>query len=52
MTGQAQEFLHLDGLDLYDALDRELPLNTVLERKVRHAGETGAAFISVRELFP
>ena len=42
----------MDGLDLYDALERELPLNQVLERQVRHAGETGVAFISVRELFP
>jgi hypothetical protein len=31
---------------------RELPLNKVLEGKVRHAGETGVAFVSERELFP
>jgi hypothetical protein len=41
----------MDGLDLYEALERKLPLNQVLERKVRHAGETGAAYITARELF-
>jgi hypothetical protein len=49
--GRGKRVVCMDGLDLYDALERELPLNQVLERKVRHAGETGVAFISVRELF-
>jgi hypothetical protein len=40
----------MNGFDLYEALERELPLNQVLERKVRHAGEAGAADTSVREL--
>ena len=42
----------MDGLDLAEALMRELPLNRVLERKVRRAAETGLAFVRVRELFP
>jgi hypothetical protein len=42
----------MDGLDLYDTLRREIPLNHVLERKVRRAAETGAPFIRVRDLFP
>lgn len=37
-------------MDLSDALTRELPLNTVRVRKVRHAAETGVAFARVREL--
>jgi hypothetical protein len=33
-------------------LDREIPLNQVLERKVRRAAETGMPFFRVRDLFP
>lgn len=49
--GRGKRIICLDGLDLSDALSRELPLNTVLERKVRHAGETGGVFCRVRDLF-
>ena len=35
-----------------DSLSRELPLNHVLERKVRRAAETGLPFTRVRDLFP
>ncbi len=49
--GRGKRIICLDGLDLSEALSRELPLNTVLERKVRHAAETGAAFVRVRDLF-
>lgn len=41
----------MDGLDIADALERELPLDTVLRRKVRHAAERGQIFASVRTLF-
>lgn len=41
----------MDGLDLYEMLDRELPLTQVLERKVRRAAETGSPFVRVRDLF-
>ena len=50
--GRGKRVICMDGLDLYDTLDREIPLNHVLERKVRRAAETGAPFIQVRELFP
>lgn len=50
--GRGKRVICMDGLDLYDTLDREIPLNQVLERKVRRAAETGAPFIQVRELFP
>jgi len=49
--GKGKRIICLDGLDLAEALSRELPLNNVLERKVRHAAETGAAFVRVRDLF-
>ncbi len=50
--GRGRRVICMDGLDLYEMLDRELPLNQVLERKVRRAAETGAPFIRVRDLFP
>lgn len=49
--GRGKQVVCMDGLDLYDALDREIPLNHVLEKKVRRAGETGMAFVRVRDLF-
>lgn len=50
--GRGKRIICMDGLDLYDLLDRELPLNHVLERKVRRAAETGMPFLRVRDLFP
>ncbi|MFN4235884.1 MAG: restriction endonuclease [Vogesella sp.] len=49
--GKGKRVICMDGLDLYEALDRELPLNHVLERKVRRAAETGYPFEQVRDLF-
>lgn len=49
--GSGKRLVCMDGRDLYDALDRQIPLAAVLERKVRGAAETGRAFIAVRELF-
>jgi hypothetical protein len=49
--GKGKRIICVDGLDLAEALSRELPLNVVLERKVRHAAETGFAFVRVRDLF-
>ncbi len=49
--GRRKRIICLDGFDLAEALSRELPLNAVLERKVRHAAETGVAFARVRDLF-
>lgn len=50
--GRGKRVICMDGLDLYEMLDREIPLNQVLERKVRKAAETGMAFARVRDLFP
>lgn len=49
--GSGKRLICMDGRDIYDALDRQIPLKPVLERKVRRAAETGRPFISVRELF-
>ena len=49
--GRGKRVICMDGLDLYDMLDREIALTLVLERKVRRAAETGSPFIRVRELF-
>jgi hypothetical protein len=50
--GRGKRVICMDRFDLYETLDREIPLNHVLERKVRRAAETGSRFIRVRDLFP
>jgi hypothetical protein len=50
--GRGKSIVCMSGLDLFDIMNREIPLNHVLERKVRHAAETGSPFIQVRDLFP
>lgn len=50
--GRGKKVICMDGFDLYETLSRELPLNHVLERKVRRAAETGKPFERVRDLFP
>jgi hypothetical protein len=49
--GRGKRVICLDGADLAEAFSRELPLPEVLNRKVRRAAETGAAFVRVRDLF-
>jgi hypothetical protein len=50
--GRGKRVICMDGLDIYDALNRQIPVSAVLEKKVRHAAETGEAFARVRSLFP
>jgi hypothetical protein len=50
--GRGKRVVCMDGFDLYEVLRRNLPLDKVLERKVRHAAETGVCFARVRDLFP
>lgn len=50
--GRGKRVICMDGLDLYEMLDWEIPLTQVLERKVRCAAETGSPFVRVRDLFP
>jgi hypothetical protein len=49
--GRSKKIICLDGFDLSAALTRELALDVVLERKVRHAAETGQAIARVSDLF-
>ncbi len=49
--GRGKRVICMDGLDLYEMLQRGLPLDHVLDRKVRRAAETGMAFARVRDLF-
>jgi Restriction endonuclease len=49
--GRGKRAICMDGLDLYEMLDREIPLDQAPERKVRRAAETGAPFVRVRDLF-
>jgi hypothetical protein len=49
--GRGKRVVCMDGLDLFDTLDRELPLNIALDRKVRRAAETGFPFERIRDLF-
>jgi hypothetical protein len=50
--GRGKRVVCADGLDIYDALNREIPFNKVLDSKVRRAAETGESFVPVRDLFP
>jgi hypothetical protein len=50
--GRGKRVICMDGYDLFETLNREIPLNHVLERKIRRAAETGSPFIRVRDLFP
>ena len=49
--GTGKRLICMDGRDLYDALDQQISLKILLERKLRHAAETGKPFASVRQLF-
>lgn len=50
--GRGKRVVCMDGFDLFETLEREIPLTQVLERKVRRAAETGSPFVRVRDLFP
>lgn len=49
--GTGKRIICMDGRDIYDALEREIPLKSVLERKIRRAAETGNIHVPVQELF-
>lgn len=50
--GKGKRVVCVNGFDLYEALNREIPLQHLLERKVRGAAESGDPFIDIRSLFP
>lgn len=49
--GKAKRVICMDGFDLFETLDREIPLDQVVARKVRRAAETGMPFERVRDIF-
>nr|WP_246881760.1 MULTISPECIES: restriction endonuclease [unclassified Pseudomonas] len=49
--GRGRKVICMSGQDIYSALGQRIPIRDVLERKVRAAAETGAAFVTVDELF-
>ena len=49
--GRGKKLVCMDGLDLLEALSREISLQEVIARKIRHAAERGVVFVRVRDLF-
>ncbi len=49
--GRGKRLICMDGLDVHDMLERQLPLGDVLQRKIRRAAETGLPFHRVRDMF-
>lgn len=49
--GRGKKLICMDGLDIFETLNRQLPLYHVLEHKARKAAETGNPFVRVGELF-
>lgn len=50
--GRGKRVVCMDGLDLYEILDRDLSFPDALARKVRRAAESGQPFVRVRDLYP
>src|SRR6185369_10142928 len=50
--GRGKRVVCMDGLDLYETLDRLLSLEDVISRRVRRAAESGQPFVRVRDLYP
>lgn len=48
--GRGNSVVCMDGLDLYEMLERNLAFTEVLKLKVRRAAETGRPFVRVRDL--
>lgn len=49
--GRGKRTICMSGLDLFEMLDRGLPLNEVIQRKVRRAAENGRPHTPVADLF-
>jgi restriction endonuclease Mrr len=49
--GRGSPIILMDGLDLYELLNRRLSLVDVLAAKTRRAAETGRPYVPVREMF-
>jgi len=49
--GRGKRVVCMDGLDLYEMLDKNLSFSDVMARKVRRAAESGNPFVRVRDLY-
>jgi hypothetical protein len=49
--GRGKRVVCMDGLDLYEMLDKNLSFADVVARKVRRAAESGNPFVRVRDLY-
>lgn len=49
--GKGRKVICMSGEDIYKALGQRIPIADVIDRKVRAAAETGAAFVPLGELF-
>lgn len=49
--GRGRRVVGMDGRDLYQSLERGIPVDRVISRKVRHAAETGEVFAPLENLF-
>lgn len=50
--GRGKKLVCMEGKDIYEALDRNIPIDVLLESKVRHAAEFGEVLAPVSLLFP
>lgn len=48
--GTGKRIVCMDGTDIHDALEQNIPLDQALSQKARRAVETGRAFVPLREL--
>ena len=49
--GSAKRMICVEGRDIYDALEKQIPLADLLRAKVRRAAETGHPFVPIAQLF-
>jgi hypothetical protein len=49
--GRGKRVVCMDGLDLYEMLDKNLSFADVMAKKVRRAAESGNPFVRVRDLY-
>ncbi|EZP66269.1 MULTISPECIES: restriction endonuclease [Sphingomonas] len=50
--GPARRMFCVEGRDIYEGLDRQIPWVEILRAKFRHAAETGEPFVPLAKLFP
>ena len=49
--GKGKRVICMDGLDLYEMLDQNIPFGEIVSRKARRAAETGNPFVRVRDIY-